>query len=294
VVLRGIEMATPLLEQRRQHTDVQVAPLGLAVEGDRDRLAQVVSNLLTNASKYSEPETTIHIAAETVGERVRLRVRDEGIGMPPEMLERAFDLFFQQPQAIDRAKGGLGLGLTIVRSLVELHGGTVVASSAGPGQGSEFVVELPLAAEAGAVSSASTAAPSVRIPLNDLSSGGGTRVLVVDDNLDVAESIAELLREMGWQVQLAGDGPEALRVAARFRPEVCLVDIGLPVMDGYELAQKLRAAGSLAPGARLIAVTGYGQDSDRARSREAGFDLHLVKPVKSEVLIEAVGAYRRP
>ncbi|HSY39744.1 MAG TPA: ATP-binding protein, partial [Polyangia bacterium] len=285
VVLRGLEIASPLLEQRRQTVDVDVPPEGLAIDVDPDRMAQVVANLLTNAAKYSEPGSLIQVAASSDGERGRLLVRDEGIGIAPEMLGRVFDVFFQQPQSLDRSKGGLGLGLAIVRSLVQLHGGKVSVASAGPGQGSEFAVELPLAEGAEEL-----APPSLHLPaaIVGAASGAGKRILVVDDNEDAAESIADLLRDLGYEIETAYDGPAALRIASVFRPEVCLVDIGLPAMDGYELAKRLRESQHLPGGARLIAVTGYGQETDRVRSLEAGFDHHLVKPVNIDVLNRAV------
>jgi signal transduction histidine kinase len=288
VVVRGAEMASPLLEQRRQQLDLEVPPDGLLVDGDPDRLAQVVSNLLTNAAKYSEVGTTIHIKAERAGASASLQVRDEGVGIAPGMLNRIFDLFVQQPQSLDRSKGGLGLGLAIVRSLVELHGGHVSASSEGLGKGSEFTVELPLASPG----EQRDEPPSTR-------RGSSTRsrprpepvkdhILIVDDNVDGADSIAEFLRELGYEVATAHDGPAALSVARTFRPNICLIDIGLPVMDGYELARRLRASQELPEGARIIALTGYGREGDRRRSSEAGFDAHLVKPVSLDVLTRTV------
>jgi signal transduction histidine kinase len=288
VALRGLETASPLLEQRRQALDFQVPPEGLEVDGDPDRLAQVVANLITNASKYSEPGTKIVVAAERSGSDVRLRVVDHGIGIAPELLGPIFDMFFQQAQALDRSKGGLGLGLTIVRSLVELHGGTVKASSEGPGRGSEFIVTLPLATPIGVAPAVGVGQPAIPLPVDAIATPDGRRILIVDDNDDAALSIAELLAELGHEVRVAHDGPSALDMARRFRPEVCLLDIGLPVMDGYELARRLRESRALPEGARIIAVTGYGQDADRRRSREAGFSAHVVKPVDLEVLTHVV------
>jgi signal transduction histidine kinase len=288
VVARGLEMSEPLLSQRRQRVHCQVPPEGLPMNGDPDRLAQVVSNLLTNAGKYSEPDRDIQVVAERSGMFLRLRVRDQGVGIEPEMLERVFDLFVQEPQSLDRSKGGLGLGLAIVRSLVELHGGTISAASEGPGRGSEFVVHLPLAAGA-----EETAQPS---PVRSLPPGEPTstpepdrnRILVVDDNIDGAEALAEILQELGHEVALAHDGPTALKIAKSFRPNVCLLDIGLPVMDGYELARHLRASNDLPQGARMVAISGYGQDADRRRSTEAGFNAHLVKPVTLDALTRSI------
>jgi signal transduction histidine kinase/ActR/RegA family two-component response regulator len=285
VVLRGLEMASPLLEQRRQEVDVQVPSEGLWVEGDAGRLAQVVSNLLTNAAKYSDPGTKIFLRAERDGELVRLRVRDQGIGIPPELLGRIFDTFVQQPQSLDRSNGGLGLGLAIVRSLVTLHGGTVEACSGGLGQGSEFIIELPFASDAAGLD-LRRAAPARA----SQASRGLKRILVVDDNEDAAESLAQVLGQLGYDVQVAYDGPAALQVAQTFKPNVCLLDIGLPVMDGYELARRLREFKQLPEDLRIVAVTGYGRDADRRRSQEAGFNDHLVKPVSVDTLTNAVRA----
>ena len=268
VVFRGIELASPLIEDRKQKLDVQVPAAGMWIEGDADRLAQVISNLLTNAAKYSEPGSAIHVRAGRSGEIVRLQVADEGIGVEAEMLGRIFDSFVQEPQALDRSKGGLGLGLAIVRSLVQLHGGTVEARSEGLGKGSEFIVELPLASGAAEFEHA----PGREIPTHAApatASKRGTRILVVDDNQDAAESIGELLVELGHEVQLAHDGRTALEVARQFRPSICLLDIGLPVMDGYVLARELRQAEEMPADLRLIALTGYGQQEIvAARSRQ--------------------------
>jgi signal transduction histidine kinase len=282
IILRGMEIAGPLLEQRRVNVDLQVPAEGLAVNADPERLAQVVSNLLTNAAKYSEMGTVVHISADSVGKRVQIRVRDEGMGIEAPLLSKVFDMFFQPPQSLDRATGGLGLGLAIVRSLVEMHGGAVFAMSDGPGKGSEFVVELPLDADP----AASTYGSSIAAAGATSEQGGqqGKRILVVDDNADAAESMGDLLEMLGNSVAIAHDGAEALRIVGAFNPEVCIVDIGLPAMDGYELARRLRESDCLARGARLIAVTGYGQPTDQQRSAEAGFDAHLVKPVNPDLL----------
>jgi signal transduction histidine kinase len=285
LVLRGLEIASPLLEQRRQTVTLSLPTRGLEVHADPDRIAQVVSNLLTNASKYSEAGTAIDVAAERDGDVVRLRVRDRGMGLPPEMLGRIFDVFYQQPQSLARSEGGLGLGLAIVRSVTELHGGVVRAHSEGPGRGSEFIIELPWSAEAAAAAQ-EAGQSAAREPRQDVAMG--KRILVVDDNDDLAAGVADLLRELGNNTETAHDGPSALRIATTFKPDVCLLDIGLPAMDGYELARRLRASAHLADGARLIALTGYGQEADRERSRSAGFDAHLVKPVSIEMLTRAL------
>jgi PAS domain S-box-containing protein len=281
LVSKAVEMASPLLEQREQHLLVDVPATDCQLDADCERLAQVVANLLTNAAKYTPPHGHIHVTAarEADSGTVTIRVRDDGRGMAPELLATIFDMFVQDIRPIDRSEGGLGLGLTLVRTLVELHGGSVTAHSAGPGRGSEFVVHLPLAGVVPAV--ASEATPSAPIEIS------GRRVLIVDDNADVVEVMAELLRLTGYQVAVALDAPEALRIAGRFQPEVAVLDIGLPVMDGYELARRLRLEN---PALRLVAVTGYGQAEDRERSRAAGFQEHLVKPVDPDELLALVAA----
>jgi signal transduction histidine kinase len=284
IVVRAIEIASPLVEQRRQHLEVRMSRHGLAVNADSDRMAQVISNLLTNASKYSDAGSTIVVEASARGRAVRVSVRDEGVGIAPDMVDRVFDVFFQQPQTLDRAKGGLGLGLAIVKSLVDLHGGTMRAHSDGIGKGSEFVIELPRV-------SMPLHAPNLPpLPFATRSgSAGGTRILIVDDNEDAVDALKYALEEVGYVVEVAYDGPSAIERAEAFRPEVALVDIGLPVMDGYELAQHLRQSRSDGDGVRLlVAVTGYGQEADKRRAQAAGFDRHLVKPVDLANLVQVV------
>jgi CheY-like chemotaxis protein len=280
-VQRALEVASPLLEQRRHHVDVELPSEGLGVEADGERLAQVVSNLLTNAAKYSNVGSCITITGRRNGDKIRLSVKDEGIGIPADMLETIFELFVQQPQTIERSRGGLGLGLAIVRNLIRMHGGTVVARSAGAGKGSEFVIELP------AVDMAETrAAPALPVTLRQQPPNNRKRILMVDDNEDVATTLKQALEQMGHVVAVAEDGPSALKTAKQFHPEVALLDIGLPAMDGYELAQRLRAMDDISPHLRLIAVTGYGLDRDRVRSAAAGFDAHIVKPVDIQKLVQ--------
>jgi signal transduction histidine kinase/CheY-like chemotaxis protein len=279
IVAKALEQADRLLEQRNHRLHLQVARSGLAVDGDQVRLAQVVANLLTNAAKYTEPGGEIWVTAEAEANMVVLRVRDTGAGIAPELLPRIFELFTQATQTLARAQGGLGLGLAIVQRLVDLHGGRVEARSEGPGRGSEFIVWLPAAAATGTVGRAAHG------PLPPVAAGTrpSRRLLVVDDNEDAAALLAEALDMMGYQVQVAHDGPQALARVAAFQPEIALVDIGLPVMDGYELAQRLRE--ELGDGQlRLLAVTGYGQEKDRARALAAGFEHHLVKPINLDRL----------
>jgi PAS domain S-box-containing protein len=288
VVAKAIEMASPLLEKRAHTLVVDVPRHGLPVEADPMRLSQVISNLLTNAAKYTPPGGRITVRGERAGAEVVLSVRDTGMGIAADVLPRVFDLFVQERQAIDRSHGGLGLGLTIVRNLIERHGGSVSVHSEGTGRGSEFIVRLPGAAlghgVVGLPRSAAATATAVLRP-------EAPRILVVDDNEDGATMLTQALRHKGYQARVAHDGSSALRVAAEFLPDIALLDIGLPVMDGYELASHLRGIPGLA-GLRLIAVTGYGQESDRRRSREAGFDHHIVKPVGLQEL-EAIMAAPR-
>jgi signal transduction histidine kinase/ActR/RegA family two-component response regulator len=272
VAARAIETASPALERKQQRLDIDVPLTGLALHADPARVAQIIANLLTNASKYSDEGRVITLRAGREGGHVVIRVRDEGIGIAPDMLDRVFELFEQQPQALDRSAGGLGLGLAIVRSLVNMHSGRVRAISEGIGRGSEFIVELPLAA-AVAPSTGAVSSPGLG---PDLPRGDGEHILIVDDNEDAARLLYEAVTALGYRARIAVDGPRALTIADEFPPAIGVLDIGLPVMDGYELARHLRARG----GIRLIAVTGYGQPSDHERSRAVGFDAHLVKPIE--------------
>jgi PAS domain S-box-containing protein len=240
------------------------------VAGDPARLEQVVSNLLDNALKYTPPGGLVRVAVSRAEGDAILRVQDSGEGISAELLPRVFDLFVQQPQSLDRARGGLGLGLTLVKRLVELHGGSVAAASAGPGLGSEFTVRLPVAAENGAGDSRPSRPPAA--------DARGRRVLVVEDNADARESLRLLLEVSGHEVDAVEDAPRALDRLAAFRPHVALIDLGLPGLDGYALARLIRER----DGARhvyLIALTGYGQADDQRRAHAAGFDVHLTKPV---------------
>ncbi|MDB4971125.1 MAG: response regulator [Myxococcales bacterium] len=283
VLAKAVEMASYLLEQRSHQLSIDVEP-GLRWHGDPIRLAQVVSNLLTNAARYTDVAGRIRLAAAKDGHEVVISVKDNGTGLSAEMLPRIFDLFFQGKRNVDRAEGGLGIGLTLVKNLVALHGGTIAAMSEGLGKGSEFVIRLPADMPATAVSEANA---SVEVPRSAI--GSQKRILVVDDNEDAAELLSEMLRTVGHDVAVANDPIAALVVAARFKPEIAVLDIGLPVMDGYELATKLQ---EIIPNleCRLIALTGYGQDHDRTRSEEAGFSAHLVKPVDMTKLLSLVSA----
>lgn len=278
VLARAVESVQPLMGDRPRplHVDAQA---GLRVDADPARLAQVFSNLLTNALKYSNPGTPVIMTARSESGRAVVEVVDRGIGIEAEQIESVFELFEQQGRGIDRAQGGLGLGLAIVRNLVQLHGGSVRVHSAGAGQGSRFTVELPLAAGAPQPTAAS-------IPARAQPRGRG-KVLLVDDNFDALTTLAMALEMAGYEVRTAADGFEALQVAAGFGPDVAVLDIGLPGMSGYELAPRLQQASAFP--LRLIAVTGYGQATDRQRTAAAGFHTHLVKPVDIVTLCDALG-----
>jgi signal transduction histidine kinase/ActR/RegA family two-component response regulator len=274
LVQQVVDAVGPLFTSRQQELSLSLADSALWVHGDPTRLEQVVVNLLSNAAKYTPEGGRAWLAlAEEAGKAV-VRVRDSGVGMGPDLLPHVFELFTQGERALDRAQGGLGLGLALVRSLVAMHGGTITATSEGIGRGSEFVVRLPVLSP---VDNQQRPPRSVSTE-TEAQAGKGTRVLVVDDNPDAANLMATLLRTKGWEAQTALDGPGALQAAISFRPGLVLLDIGLPRMNGYEVAQRIRQEEALR-GIVLIAVTGYGQAEDLRRAREAGFDHHLVKPV---------------
>jgi CheY-like chemotaxis protein/anti-sigma regulatory factor (Ser/Thr protein kinase) len=279
-VAKGIEIASPLLDQRTHVLEVDV-PRNLWVRGDAVRLSQVMSNLITNAAKYTPPGGRITVRATDERGDVVIRVRDTGIGIAADVLPKVFDLFVQERQDIDRSQGGLGLGLTIVRNLVERHGGAVSAHSDGAGTGSEFVVRLPRADTPAALGATADLKPVSEPAI--ASSDTSLRILVVDHSIDGAEMLAAALSAKGHETQVAFDGPAALSLAATFRPAVVFVDIGLPVMDGYELAARLRELPEL-NGVRLFALTGYGQQSDRQKARDAGFDHHFTKPIDLDAI----------
>lgn len=285
VAAKAVEIASPLFEQRRHHLTISMPAEKIRLEADELRLSQIIANLLTNAAKYTEPGGHIALSARRHGSEVEIRVKDDGIGIAPDLLPRVFDLFVQGRRSSDRGEGGLGLGLALVKSLVHMHQGQVFAASEGPGHGSEFVIRLPALTETAPEQSAGKS----RNEAPSLGGRTGKRVLVVDDNIDAAELLGEILSTLGHQVSIAHDGPRALELIERFHPDVALLDIGLPVMDGYELAAKLRQR--LAPHPpRLMAITGYGQEHDRTRSDSAGFERHFVKPVRMEKLIEAISS----
>jgi signal transduction histidine kinase len=278
VIEKAVEMASPLFEQRCQSLRIEVPRHGLTVDGDPDRLAQVVSNLLTNAAKFTDPGGSVVLTAHARDKRVFVSVKDNGRGIGPEQLTQIFGLFVQGERISERGQAGLGIGLALVRSLVELHGGRVYAHSAGLGRGSEFVIELPAAGDEPA------AASSLRLPTAPTSAKLRSRILLVDDNVDAADGLAEMLDLLGYDVLVAHDGPQALAIAETYRPMAALLDIGLPGMDGYEVACLLRAAWG-DHSVRFFAITGYGREADKARAQAAGFDAHLVKPVDVSELV---------
>jgi signal transduction histidine kinase len=282
-VARAVEVVAPLIELKHHRLSVAVPGSGLPVQGDPVRLAQVIANLLNNAAKYTDAGGHIYLEARREGLEVVIRVRDDGSGIPPERLESIFDLFVQGDQSEERSQGGLGIGLTLVRSLVQLHGGRVEARSEGVGRGSEFTVRLPAVED-----------PQARVVEKPANPGvvSSKRVLVVDDNRDAAEMLSEVLRQAGHQVSEAYDGLSALVIAARFRPEVVLLDLGLPDLDGFEVARRLRADPPCAM--KIVALTGFGRAEDRRRTAEVGIDLHLVKPVALETVLRVMGQPAAP
>lgn len=277
-ISRAAEAVRPLIATRGHTFDIVLPDEAVWVDGDITRLAQIFSNILNNAAKYTPEDGRIQLSLEKLRGHAVVRVRDTGFGIPAAMLPRVFEPFTQGDQRMDRANGGLGLGLTLARRLVELHGGRIEARSDGPGRGSEFTVSLPLSAAQPAIARARGHATEQLRPRADV-----RRVLLVDDNVEYAESTAELLRVRGNDVRIAHDGPTAVAIASEYRPQIALLDIGLPGMNGYEVAKRLRSLSSI-DRISLVAISGYGQDDDRRRSREAGFDDHLVKPVPFEVL----------
>ncbi len=279
-VQRAIETSRPLIESRRHQLEVTTPGEPVCVQGDLTRIAQVVSNLLNNAAKYTPEGGRISVAVALDGRDAVLRVKDTGMGIPASLIERVFDLFAQGERTLDRSAGGLGIGLTLARRIVALHGGTITAASAGAGRGAEFTVRLPRMSEQDRAGTGNG--------VSALSQTGNRRsIVVVDDNPDSAMSMAMLLRMIGHQVETENDGPSALERIAAMKPEIVFLDIGLPGMNGYEVAKELRSRPE-GKGMLIYAMTGYGQEEDRKRSLAAGFDGHLVKPVSSEELLAVI------
>ncbi len=284
VLAAAIETSRPAIEGPGHALSVSQPPDPIWLDADLTRLAQVFANLLNNSAKYMEPGGAIEIAASADDHDVTVAVRDRGVGISPDLLPHVFDMFVQADRSLERAQGGLGIGLTLVRQLVQLHGGTVMASSDGPAQGSEFVVRLPRVGAPVEQQLAAPADPAPALPT--------LRVLVVDDNRDAVESLSLLLKLAGQTVANAHDGREALAQFAAFDPDVVVLDIGLPVLNGYEVARQMRATATRK--FALVALTGWGQDEDRRRTTDAGFDYHLVKPVEFESLKSLLASLARP
>jgi len=284
-VHQAVESCRPLLEHQGHDFEIALPDKAIYVDVDAVRLAQVLSNLLNNACKYTDRGGRIRLSAATDRGDVVISVKDNGQGIPAEMLPSVFEMFTQLVRTVEPSHGGLGIGLTLVRRLVEMHGGTVEALSEGPGKGSEFRVRLPLAKP--------EEATPVALPVKDASRQDVTqatkRILVVDDNRDAAQTLAMLLKLSGHETRLAFDGLAALEAAKEFRPELAFVDIGLPKLSGHEVARRIRDA-DWGASMCLVALTGWGQEEDRRKSSEAGFDHHLVKPVHHDDLVKLLAS----
>jgi len=276
-VVRGaVETSRPLIDTARHQLSVAIPPEPLTLEADPVRITQVIANLLNNAAKYTEEGGQIWVTARREGDGVAISVRDTGMGIPVDMLPHVFEMFRQVDNSAGRSQGGLGIGLTLVKSLTEMHGGSVQARSDGPGKGSEFVVRLPLAAGQRTLGSTGPASrPSTVF--------APRRVLVVDDNHDAAESLGMLLKMLGSEVHIVYNGPDALEALRTYQPDVVLLDIGMPGMDGHEVARRIRQQPEFQH-VTIIALTGWGQEEDRRRSQKAGFDYHLIKPADFSAL----------
>jgi len=279
VLAQAVEAARPPAQSRRQTLEVDVPEDAGWVDGDPARLAQAVGNLLDNAIKYTEEGGRVRLRARAEADEIVIVVEDSGVGIEPALLPHVFDLFIQADRSLERKQGGLGLGLTLVRRLVEMHGGRVEAASAGRGLGSAFTIRLPRLAVQGATGPAPAADPAKTVA----AAGPARRILVVDDHQDSTDSLALFLRLRGHEVRTAHDGPSALDEIERYRPDVVFLDLGLPGMSGYDVARRVRMMDELGP-LRLVALTGYGTDGDRRKTREAGFDVHLAKPVDPRAL----------
>ena len=278
VLSRAVDAIQPLVDERRQQIEIDLPEQNLGVIADPTRLEQIFVNLLSNASKYSPEQSRIHVSVRADATGIVTSVRDEGVGLEPGMAGRIFDLFVQAQTSLDRAKGGLGIGLSLARRLVELHGGSIIARSEGLGRGSEFIVTLPMAGPLTAVSADESSSVVAGDPQSE------TKVLVVDDNVDAAHALSLLLETQGFSVAVAHDGGDALKRADEVQPHIVLMDLGLPVLDGYQVASQLRARPN-GSAVTLVAVSGYGPDQNPERASEAGFDHHLVKPIDCVALL---------
>jgi signal transduction histidine kinase len=271
----SVEASRPLVEAGRHHLSVTLSDEQIPFHADPTRLAQVISNLINNAAKYSASGGRIFLEARHEERDVVIKVRDQGVGIPREKLSEIFEMFSQVNRTLNRSQGGLGIGLALVRRLVEMHGGTVVAESEGPNRGSSFTVRIPAERASAAATSSSNGEPVAR--------PDGRRVLIVDDNVDAAESLSDFLNMSGHETRIAHTGQEAIEAAMQFLPAVVLLDIGLPGMSGYEVAHHLRQQAAVS-GATLVAVTGWGTDEDKRNAASAGFDYHLTKPVQAAAI----------
>ena len=287
IVARAVETVQPLVDSQAHELSVRLPRESLPIDADPVRLAQVVGNLLTNAAKYTEPNGRIWLTAERDGRMAVLRVRDNGIGITPEMIPRIFELFVQVDHDAMRSQGGLGIGLTLVKNLVEMHNGTVEARSEGPGKGTEFLVRLPISAQGLDQDRGQEEGQQA----HQRPSPSGYRLLVVDDNQDAADSLADLLRLEGHEVRVAYSGVAALEVTKAYAPDAVFLDIGMPGMDGYEVARRMRQPGR--EKVVLAALTGWGQQVDRRRTAEAGFDHHLVKPPEPKEVDNVLAQLKR-
>ena len=284
VVEQAIEIAKPFIDEAAHNFSVELPSESVAVYGDSTRLAQVISNVLINATKYTQREGRIALTAQRVGTQVEVRIKDNGIGIATEHLPHVFEMFGQVESALKRAQGGLGIGLALSKALIEMHQGSIEAFSEGTGKGSEFVVRMPVARAADLPATAPTEEPA--------RSQASYRILVVDDMADNADSLALLLRAMGNEVGVAYGGEEALRAAEKFRPELAFVDLGMPEMDGYETCRRMRAA-RWGRDLVLVALTGWGEKNYRRRTTEAGFDHHIVKPLDTDTLESLLASIER-
>jgi len=281
VVRRALETSAPAIEAGNHRLDVEVPPQPLVVRGDAQRLTQLLANVLNNAARYTPRGGNIAVRARSEQGWSVVQVRDTGRGIDPGMLERIFHMFVQERPALERIGGGLGIGLALARRIAEAHGGSLAAYSEGENKGAEFTLRLPLM-ENEQVPAKADAEASAKPML-------AKRVLVVDDNIDAATTLQLLLKSLGHETCVVYDGLQAIRMAVEFRPDIVLLDIGMPGLDGYEVARRLRVLKRERP-LRIVAITGWGQEADRARSREAGFDLHLVKPVDPNTLTNVLAS----
>jgi PAS domain S-box-containing protein len=281
VIQQAVEVARPLVDSSAHHLTIDLPDEPIYLNADRARLAQLFGNLLNNSCKYTRPEGTVSLSAKRVGDEVVVTVKDNGAGIPPDKLDSIFDMFMQVDRSSERSQGGLGIGLTLVKRLTEMHGGSIEARSAGEGQGSEFIVRLPVLNRP-AIQEGS--GPDMKSDLQPQ-----RRILIVDDNRDSADSLAMLMEITGNKTYMAHDGVEAVEAVEKYRPEVMLLDIGLPKLDGYEVCRRVREQ-PWGKNILVIALTGWGQDDDRRRSEEAGFNGHLVKPVDYDKLLDLLGS----